>query len=158
MSITIIAFGKLKHNYLQLAVQDYVARIQPFTTIHIKEIQEIKVEEGAKESIILQALHQEAELINRHIPEHSFVIALDLGGKAMDSEQFARYLDVKMASSSTIVFLIGSAHGLHPSIKDKANASITLSPLTFPHTLARVMLCEQIYRALKIIHNQPYHK
>jgi 23S rRNA (pseudouridine1915-N3)-methyltransferase len=158
MAITIIALGKIKHSYLQLAVQDYLARIKPMTAISIIEIPEEKVDEGAQEATILQALKKEALAIERYLPKDAFIIALDIHGKTLNSNEFAIYLETRIAKSSTIIFMIGSAHGLHPSMKDKADARITLSALTFPHTLTRVILCEQLYRAFKIIRQQPYHK
>ena len=105
------------------------------------------------------ALEKEADKIEQKIKNGSFVIPLVIEGKTISSEQLAKRLsDVSVQGVSTVSFIIGSSFGLSGRIKSRANFSLSMSPMTFPHQLARIMLLEQTYRAFSIINNSKYHK
>ena len=144
--IKIICSGKLKEKYLIDLVNDYEKRINKY---HKLEIIEIKDE---------NSLEKERDSILKYIGNNDKVIACDINGKLVTSEEFASLIDKTFIETSTIDFVIGSSIGIHDDIKNRANASISFSRVTFPHGLFRGLLLEQIYRAFKINNNETYHK
>ncbi len=159
MNVQIIALGKLKEKYLTDAVKEYEKRISPFAKFSITELEPIKISENPSEAEITAALDGEAEKISAKIPSGSLVIAMCIEGKQFGSEAFAKKIsEAAVNGKSNIVFIIGSSHGLSDKIKNMAQIKMSMSEMTFPHQLARVMLCEQIYRAFTIINNRKYHK
>lgn len=144
--IKIIALGKLKEQYLSDLTNDYLKRIKKYTKI---ELIELKDEEN---------LENEANNIMKHIGNNDYVITLEILGKEITSEEFARLIDKTFITNSVITFIVGSSTGLHESIKRRSNYALSFSSLTFPHGLFRGILLEQIYRAYKINNNETYHK
>ena len=157
MNLTIIAVGKLRESYYRAGVEDYLSRIQRFLSI-----EQIEVPVGTGEDSNgggKGAIHREAENIERALVKGSRIVALDARGKSLTTEEFSQYLqDAMLASVSRISFIIGGAWGLAPKLIERADLRLSLSAMTLPHELARLVLVEQIYRALSLWKGLPYHK
>ena len=158
IKITIITLGKLKEKYLRDAVGEYAKRLSRYCKLDIVELNPVLLPEKPSRSEIDSALEREAEGIEKHIPEGSVVTALCVEGKSIASEQLADFVAGNTNSGKNMCFIIGSSYGLSDSIKQKAKFKLSLSAMTFPHQLFRVMLLEQIYRAFKINEGSTYHK
>lgn len=144
--IKIICLGKIKEEYLKKLISDYQKRISRYHRIEIIELNDSN------------DLKKEANDISKHINNQDYVIALDIQGENISSEELARKIDNTFLSHSTITFIIGSSYGLDETIKLRANYRLSFSKLTFPHGLFRGILLEQIYRSFKILNNETYHK
>ncbi len=158
IKINIIALGKLKEKYLTAAADEYKKRLSGYCSLEINEIEPIKLPDKPSKAEVDKALKKEAELINAKIPAGSKVFAMCIEGKQFSSEDFAQKIDNEVNIGKSITFIIGSSHGLSDEIKRKADVKISVSEMTFPHQLFRVMLLEQIYRAFKINEGSAYHK
>ena len=158
IKITLITLGKLKEKYLRDAVDEYAKRLSRYCKLDVVELTPINLSEKPSQGEIDAALLKEAEMVEKRIPEGSVVTALCVEGKANTSEQFAELIDKNTNSGKNMCFIIGSSYGLSDSIKQMANLKLSLSEMTFPHQLFRVMLLEQIYRAFKINEGSTYHK
>jgi 23S rRNA (pseudouridine1915-N3)-methyltransferase len=159
MQIRIIAVGKLKEKYWQEAIREYSKRIRPYAVVEIKEVVEEKVSARPSPLEIEQALHKEGVRIAKLIPSFAYIIPLAITGERLSSEELAGFLDqLTLTGKSKIVFIIGSSYGISREILAKGNFILSFSPLTFPHQLMRVILLEQIYRSMKILKHEPYHK
>lgn len=159
ISVNIICVGNLKEKYLRDAVEEYRKRLSAFCKIQIIEIAEQRLSDKPSQSEINSALEKEAERIIQKIPKGSATVAMAIEGKQLSSENFSEKIsELALRGYSSISFIIGSSFGLSESIKAKANLLLSMSKMTFPHQLARVMLCEQVYRAFSIINNTKYHK
>jgi 23S rRNA (pseudouridine1915-N3)-methyltransferase len=154
MAINIITLGKLKENYFKESSAEYEKRLMPYCKLNIIEINPIKLSGKPSEAEIKSVLLKEAELIVNKTPK-SFKIALCSEGERFTSDSFANRL---AKINSDISFIIGSSEGLDESIKNNADLKLSLSSMTFPHRLARIMLLEQLYRAFTILNNGKYHK
>ena len=147
--IYIVCVGNLKEKYLSEACNEYLKRINRYEKIEIVEL---------KESLLTPynvALKVEANEINKYLK--GYVIKMAIKGKQLSSEELASKLEnVKLSGNSDITFVIGSSHGLDESVK--SNFDLSISKMTFPHQLTRVILLEQVYRALSILNHSPYHK
>lgn len=159
MNIKVIALGSMKDHYIKLGIAEYMKRLQSFCKCEIVEISEGKISQNPNDSEIRQLLTEEAARIEQAIPKDAFVIALVVEGTQLSSEEFAQKIEsISTYETNKIAFLIGSSHGLDALIKSRAQLRLSLSKATFPHTLLRLILLEQIYRAFSIIHHTPYHK
>ena len=159
MNIKIIGVGKLKEKYLVQAMQEYLKRLQAYAKVEVIELADEKAPENLSETQMMQIKDKEGERILAKIKDQEYVIALAIEGKNPSSEAFAQQIEnLGIQGKSQIVFVIGGSLGLSPSVMQRSNAQISFGKMTFPHQLMRVMLTEQIYRAFRIIHNQPYHK
>lgn len=155
LKIKIICLGKLKEKaYIELE-KEYLKRLSPFSKLKVVELAEVSYK---SEDMAVKAKEKEAELIVKHLPKDAIVILLEEKGQERDSVQFAEFLERIGGLGQEIVFVIGSGIGLHSSLKEYSNYTISLSKLTFPHNFARVLLEEQIYRACTIIAGKLYHK
>ncbi len=153
--ITIICLGKFKEKaYIELE-NEYLKRLGPFAKLNLIELSEVSYNSEAQ---IEKSQLKEAEVIRKHIPVNSVVVLLQENGQLKNSQEFASFMDRLGSIGQEITFVIGSGSGLHPSLKDIANYYVSLSSLTFPHNLARIILSEQIYRACTIISGKKYHK
>jgi 23S rRNA (pseudouridine1915-N3)-methyltransferase len=153
--IKIIALGKFKEKaYLELE-NEYLKRLRPFAKIKIVELPEVPYR-GNED--LERVKEKEAEKIIAQINEGSIVILLEEKGSLRNSVDFAQFLERTGGLGKELIFVIGSGIGLHSSLKSYSNYSISLSPLTFPHNMARVILEEQIYRACAILSGKEYHK
>ncbi len=159
MNIKIIAVGKVKEAFYRDAIAEYAKRLSAYAKLDIVEVADESTPENASEKLQMQVKDKEAERILKSIREDSFVVTLEIGGKKYDSEQFAMQLDSYMVGGiSNLVFIIGGSLGLSPLVSKRAQLKLSFSDMTFPHQLMRVILLEQIYRAFRIIHKEPYHK
>jgi 23S rRNA (pseudouridine1915-N3)-methyltransferase len=159
LKITLIAVGKLKEKYFKEAVQEYQKRLTPHCSLQIIEVMDESIPEHAGVKIENHVKKVEADRVIQKIKPGSYVILLDVLGKKLSSEAFSEKLDHLMREgSSDITFVIGGSLGVHEALIKHAHFQFTMSDLTFPHQLARVILVEQIYRAFKILRGQTYHK
>ena len=158
LHIKLITVGTLKESYLRDAVAEYKKRLQGFGSVEIAELKEVRVSDSPSPAEIKAALDKEADAILAAIPPRAYTIALCVEGVQRSSEQLATLLEDAMSRSSDLVLIIGSSHGLSPRVKQAAAYRLSVSALTFPHRLMRVILTEAIYRALSIANGGKYHK
>ena len=157
--VTLICVGKLKERFYTEAVAEYAKRLGRFCSLDIIELPESRLPDDPSPAQIRQALETEAALIRAKLPKGAAVIAMCIEGKTLSSPQLAdRMARFAVGGASSLVFLIGGSVGLDESIKAQADLRLSMSPMTFPHHLARVMLLEQIYRAYQINAGTKYHK
>jgi 23S rRNA (pseudouridine1915-N3)-methyltransferase len=159
LQIRLICVGKLKEKFYLDASKEYLNRLSAYCKIEVEEIPETRLQERPSEAEIAAALKSEAEAVGEKLLKGAAVIALCIEGAQTDSEGLAARLD-KFATEgiSKLCFVIGGSWGLHPSVKDRADLRLSMSRMTFPHHLARVMLLEQLYRSFKINEGGKYHK
>lgn len=156
---TIIAVGKLKEAHFKAACDEYIKRLGAYGGMTVIELPEQRLPDKPSTAEISAALAKEAAAIRGKIPKGAFVCAMCIEGKELSSEALAsRLSQLKSGGSSNVVFLIGGSFGLDESLKKEAGLRLSMSPMTFPHHLARVMLLEQVYRAEKIMEGSRYHK
>lgn len=159
MNITLITVGKLKEKYLKQAIDEYAKRLTRYCKLDIIELPDEKTPDNASEKDELIIKEKEGQLILSKVKENAFVIALDLNGKHVTSEEFAKFIEHQgVMGNSNIAFIIGGSLGLSNEVIKRANYKLCFSKMTFPHQLFRVMLLEQVYRAFRIMKNEPYHK
>jgi len=157
--ITLICVGKMKEAFFISACEEYIKRLGAYTKIEVVELPEQRLSQNPSEGEILKALSIEAEAIRTKIPKGAKVCAMCIEGKMLSSEQLSRKIfDAGVDGTSKLCFLIGGSHGLDAELKAQTDWRISMSPMTFPHHLARVMLLEQIYRAFQIGTGGSYHK
>ena len=153
--VKILPFGKLKEPYLRQACAEYEKRLGTYCKLESVELPPAALPDMPTAAQIEQALSAEAKLAREKIVKGACVIALCVEGRQMSSEQFAAWID---AQPNEIAILIGSSEGMDEELKARANLRLSLSAMTFPHQLARVMLLEQLYRAFQINTGGKYHK
>lgn len=157
--ITLLCVGKLKEKFYVEAAAEYAKRLSRYCRLELVELPEERLPEGPSPAQIDAALAREAEAIRGKLPPSSVLVSLCVEGRERSSEELARLMaEWASRGESRLVFLIGGSHGLHPSVKAQAAEKLSMSPMTFPHHLARVMLLEQIYRAYQINAGTKYHK
>ena len=157
--LAVICVGKLKEKFYTEAVAEYTKRLSRHCKLEVVELPEVRLPEDPGPGEIQRALEREAEAIRGKIPPYARVVALCVEGQMRSSEEVAAMLrDWGGQGDKCLVFVIGSSHGLHSSIKEAAWVRLSMSPMTFPHHLARVMLLEQIYRGFQINEGSKYHK
>lgn len=158
-SITLITVGKLKEKFYLSAAAEYEKRLKGYCQFQIIELPECRLPDDPSLAEISAGLEKEADLILAKLPKGCWFCVLTPEGKLQSSEQLAAKLqDVKLAGKSSACFLIGSSFGIADRIKQKADFKLSMSPMTFPHHLARIMVLEQIYRAEAIQAGSKYHK
>ncbi len=155
LEVRLVCVGKLKESYWREAVAEYEKRLRPFCRFQILELPESRLPENPSPAQVSQGLEREGAAILEKAAGH--VISLCIEGKETDSPGLARKLEAAMQSPGAVTFVIGSSYGLSEEVK-RAGERISMSPMTFPHQLARVMLCEQIYRGFQILGGTKYHK
>lgn len=158
MNINFIAMGKLKDSFFREACAEYQKRLGAFAKVTVKEPPPEELPQDPSPAQIEKALEKEAALIREQM-KNGFKIALCVEGKQLSSEELAKKLDaLRIGGVSTINFIVGSSFGLSETLKRECDFRLSMSPMTFPHGLARVMLFEQVYRAFSILNNSKYHK
>lgn len=157
-TIKFITVGTLKEDYLREAVKEYEKRLSGFCNVEQVNLKEAKLPNDPSEGEIKRALSEEAKAILSAMPERSYKIAMCVEGKQFSSEELAAKLENAFSSSNEICFVIGSSHGLDDSVKNAANLRLSVSKMTFPHQLMRVLLLEGVYRCMNIIKGTKYHK
>ena len=157
LKIKILCVGKIKEKYFAEAVSEYVKRISRFAEITVKEIKEENFTTDPSPLEAEKIIATEGEGLLKELKGH--VICLAVEGKKLSSEKLAEKIKgLKDRGDGEITFVIGGSYGISPAVKAKANELISFSDMTFPHTLARVILVEQIYRAFMICSGAKYHK
>ncbi|MBD5114163.1 MAG: 23S rRNA (pseudouridine(1915)-N(3))-methyltransferase RlmH [Ruminococcaceae bacterium] len=159
MNIILLCIGKLKEAYLREACKEYEKRLSGFCRFTVEELEAERLPDAPSDSEILNALEKEGQKILKKIPSNAYVYTMCIEGKQKNSEEFAEILEqTALKGFGTAVFIIGSSYGLSDSVKSISDNKLSMSKMTFPHQLARVMLMEQIYRGYSIINNRRYHK
>lgn len=159
LTVTLICIGKLKEKYLRDACAEYQKRLGGFCKLNIVELGEYKLSDNPSESEIKRCIEKEGASILAKLPKDSFVVPLCIEGKQYSSPAFAREMEkISLSGQSGITFVIGGSYGLSDEVKTMGKIKLSLSEMTFPHQLARVMLLEQVYRCFQINSNGKYHK
>ena len=157
-TIRFITVGSLKESYLREAAAEYKKRLSGLCRVEEIELKEVRLPEDPSESEIKKALSEEAKAILASIPPRAYPIALCVEGTQMSSPDLSRKLEGVTAECGTLCFIIGSSHGLAPEVKSAAKMRLSVSELTFPHQLMRVILYEAVYRCYQIAKGSKYHK
>ena len=159
LSVHLICVGKLKEKFYLEACKEYQKRLGGYCKLTVTELSEEKLPQNPTQGQIDQALAWEAQAIRGKLPAGATLVAMCVEGKERSSQELAKLVDQwAMGPGKHLVFVIGGSYGLDPSIKEQAWLRLSMSPMTFPHHLARVMLLEQIYRSFKINEGSSYHK
>ena len=158
MKINIICVGKIKEDFFKTAGAEYEKRLSRFCNISIISIPDKSIPDNPSKGECEAVLKAEGELILKKIGKGDTVIALCIEGKTLTSEELSQKIKEIQNYSSTIDFVIGGSLGLSDEVKKRADFKLSLSAMTFPHNIARIVLEEQIYRAFKINNNESYHK
>ena len=158
-SITLICMGKCKEKFYIAAAEEYAKRMKGYCEFKLLELPEYRLPENPSEAEIAQGLAKEAEAIRKAIPKGAWFCTLTPEGRLLSSEELAQTMKtVKNSGKSAACFLIGSSFGMDPGLKAMADFKLSMSKMTFPHHLARVMVLEQLYRAESIQAGSKYHK
>ena len=158
-TVTIISVGKLKDAFFEMASDEYLKRLKAYAKVNIIEIKAGVLPDNPKDGEISAVLEREGEEILKKIPSSAKVVTLCIEGRLYSSEDMARLLsDTALSGISHIVFIIGGSYGLADKVKNRSDVRLSMSKMTFPHRLARIMLLEQIYRGCKINAGEAYHK
>ena len=159
MKITVISVGKLKESFHVKAVEEYAKRLQAYCKLEIIELADEKTPDGASAAEERKIKEVEGQRILKSIKEDAFVIALAIEGKMMSSEEFSAEIErIGLQGGSHIVFIIGGSLGLSDAVLQRADKKLSFSKMTFTHTMCRLILFEQIYRAFRIVNGEQYHK
>ncbi len=159
MKLKIACVGKVKDSFYREAVAEYAKRLSRFCALEIAEVADEKAPETLSPAEEAQVMEREGERLLARVAPGEFVVCLTIDGKRFSSEQFAQTLQATIDRSfACITFVIGGSLGLSPAVAKRADLSLSISDMTLPHGLCRVVLLEQIYRAFKINAHEPYHK
>lgn len=159
ININFIVLGKLKEKYMKEFSAEYEKRLSGYCKLTVTELEPVKLSDNPSEQEIKNALAKETQMIKAKIPKNSFAFSMCIEGKQMSSEELSKKLeDIALSGKNNITFIIGSSFGLSDEIKQMSDYKFSMSKMTFPHKLARIMLIEQVYRALSITNNAKYHK
>ena len=157
MQCTVITVGTLKEEYLAAAVAEYKKRLSAFSRVEEINLKEEKLAEDSP-TAAERALSAEGERILSRIPDGAYTIALCVEGKMLSSEALAALVGKAKDEKGKLCLIIGSSYGLSPAVKARADFRLSLSPMTFPHQLMRVILAEALYRSFTILAGKTYHK
>ena len=160
IKINIICIGKIKEKYFTDAIAEYAKRLTAFCKFNIIELSEERIKSNIpNRSQIDEVIFSEGKRIMQKILPSDYVVAMCIEGKPMSSEELSKLIDnASVSGKSTVDFIIGGSYGLDESVKKRAEFRISMSRMTFPHQMARMILSEQIYRAFEISSNGKYHK
>lgn len=158
VGVKFITLGTLKEQYLRDAAAEYEKRLSAFCKIQIVQLKEEKLSDSPTDGEIEKALEREAEKVMAEIPPRAYKIAMCVEGKQLSSEELAEKLGEISEKYGDVCFIIGSSHGLSDKVKKACDARISVSRLTFPHQLMRVLLLEAVYRGFNILKGTKYHK
>lgn len=159
MKISILCVGKIKEKYFTMGIEEYRKRLSRYCKLEIIEVPDEKTPDHAGETEELQIKQKEGERLFKYIKDDTYVIALAIEGKQLDSVELSKRIEkLGIDSISHIAFVIGGSLGLDNRILQRANEKWSFSKMTFPHQMMRMILLEQIYRGFRIMKNEPYHK
>ena len=157
--LTLIVTGKLKEPFYRQACAEYEKRLKAYGGIQIVELPEVRLPDNPSQAQIDGALKKEAEAVRKKLPKNAWLCILTPEGKLLSSEALAeKFRSVRNSGKSELVFLMGSSFGIDAGLKAQGDFRLSMSPMTFPHHLCRVMALEQIYRAESILAGSKYHK
>ncbi len=159
INIVLISVGKIRETYIQQGVSEYEKRLSRFCQMQSIIVDELSIPEACQQKEQEKIKLLESIAVAKKIPSPGMQVCLDVKGKSMSSEQFSQWL-YQFSSNATmpLVFMIGGSLGLNSSLLQSSQLNLSLSPMTFPHTLFRLIFLEQLYRAFKIMHGEKYHK
>ncbi len=158
MRISIIGAGKIKEKYLTAGIAEFVKRLVPFCRLEIVEVDEERMPDNPSAAEQAKALAKEGERLLKSVRDASYLIVLDVAGKQLSSEELAdKFESMAVSGQSDITFIIGGAFGLSDEVRQAAKERLSFSKMTFTHQMIRLLLVEQIYRAMKIWRGEPYH-
>lgn len=159
LTFTILTIGTIKEKYLSDAIAEYTKRLGAYARVKIVECKEEHLPDNPSAAEIRAAIAREGERLLENLPKRAYICALCIEGKECTSPAFAEKLDTLATEGySDIVFIIGGSDGLSDTVKQRADWRLSFSPMTFPHQLMRVILTEQLYRAMNIRYGGKYHK
>jgi 23S rRNA (pseudouridine1915-N3)-methyltransferase len=159
MKIRVICVGKIKENFYTDAVDEYSKRLSRYCKLEIVELPDEKTPDNASDTVNAQIKEKEGKRILGSLSDSDYVCALAIEGKMLDSVELSQFIDrLGIEGKSSIAFVIGSSLGLSGEVLSRADMKLSFSKMTFPHQLMRVILLEQVYRAYRIMKNEPYHK
>lgn len=158
MKFTFLTIGKIKEKWMRQGIDEYLKRLSPIAKVEILSPDEEKMPENPSPALKEKVMEKEGEKLLKYLKDEDFLILLDLKGKPVTSEELAHILRKRMVSgTSHFFFMIGGPYGNGENIRKRANLKISISAMTFTHQMARLILAEQVYRAMKIIRHEPYH-
>lgn len=158
MKFTFLTIGKIKEKWMRQGIDEYLKRLSPIAKVEILSPDEEKMPENPSPALKEKVMEKEGEKLLKYLKDEDFLILLDLKGKPVTSEGLADILRKKMVSgTSHFFFMIGGPYGNGENIRKRADLKISISAMTFTHQMARLILAEQVYRAMKIIRHEPYH-
>lgn len=158
VNVRFITLGTLKEQYLRDAAAEYEKRLGAFCRFENIQLKEERLGDSPSENEIKNALERESVKILEQIPPRAYCIAMCVEGKQLSSEELSQRLELAANETSEICFIIGSSFGLSDKVKQRADMRLSVSKLTFPHQLMRVILLESVYRAFNIQKGTKYHK
>ncbi|MEE9615102.1 MAG: 23S rRNA (pseudouridine(1915)-N(3))-methyltransferase RlmH [Thermodesulfobacteriota bacterium] len=154
MKIVFLCVGGIKKGYIARGVEEYLKRIGRYSPVEVIEVKEGPAPKGAPR---VDVLKREAERIVKKLGKRDFIVALSDTGRVFDSKGFSGFFErILSGGKQRICFIVGGAYGLHPTVVEGADANLSLSAMTMPHELARLVLFEQVYRAFTIMKGEPY--
>ena len=158
MKFTFLTIGKIKEKWMRQGIEEYLKRLSPMAKVEILSPDEEKMPENPSPALKEKVMEKEGDKLLKYLKDEDFLILLDLKGKPVPSEGLADILQKKMvAGTSHFFFMIGGPYGNGENIRKRADLKISISAMTFTHQMARLILAEQVYRAMKIIRHEPYH-
>ncbi len=158
LNINIICIGKIREQYLKSAIEEYSKRLSRYCKLNILELPDEKIPDKLNDNLSNEIKTKECNNIINHLKKDSYLIALDLTGNELSSEEFSKMIENISMENSSITFIIGGSLGLTKELLNKCDKKICFSKMTFPHQLIRIFLLEQIFRAFKISNNETYHR
>jgi len=154
LKIKLLQIGKTNNGWVKEGISEYLNRLSNYIPFEVKDLEVSSVKNKSKENLLME----EGKKILAAIKPGDYVVLLDEGGKLYNSEDFAVWVNKKFAGiSNDLVFVIGGAYGFHNDVKVRSNEKLSMSPMTFTHQMIRLIFVEQLYRAMTILKNEPYH-
>jgi 23S rRNA (pseudouridine1915-N3)-methyltransferase len=158
MKFTFLTIGKIKEKWMRQGIEEYLKRLSPMAKVEILSPDEERMPENPSPALKEKVMEKEGDKLLKYLKDEDFLILLDLKGQPVTSEGLAEILQKKMvAGTSHFFFMIGGPYGNGENIRKRADLKISISAMTFTHQMARLILAEQVYRAMKIIRHEPYH-
>jgi len=159
MKITLLTVGKIKEKYFISAIEEYSKRLSRYIKLEIIQVEDEKTPDSASDTLVNIIKDKEGEKLLKYIKDDMYLITLEIDGKNLSSEELSRKIEsIGVSGKGHIAFVIGGSLGISDDIKKRSDFKLSFSKMTFPHQLMRVILLEQIYRAYRILNNEPYHK
>ena len=154
MKLTLLLTGKTTDAHLQALIDDYIKRLTHYVPFSVQVLPDLK---NAKALSMEQVKEQEGQFILKALTPNQEVILLDEHGREFRSMEFADYVQRKMASGRDVTFVVGGPYGFSRAVYDRADGQVSISKMTFSHQMIRLLFTEQLYRAMTILHHEPYH-